>query len=72
MAVDNGSLYASQEVFLQHFLCFLRVAYICHILLVHSVEVASFYPCSLHPYPLHLFGDGLVGVDHKAFRIGDS
>ncbi len=72
MAVYHGAAYASQEVFLKHFLSLLGVTHIAHVFFVHGVEIASLYPAGGESGFLYGVLHGLVGVHHKALGVRDS
>ncbi len=69
MTVYYSPFYAAQEILLKHFLCFLGVAYVAYVLLVHGVEVAAFYPASGEIAFFQCGGHPLVRIHDKAFRI---
>ena len=69
--IDDRSLDAAEEIFLQHLLRFLGMTHIRHILLVHGMEVAALYPATAETRLYELAFDHLVGVDHQAVGIWD-
>ena len=71
VAVDDGAGYASQKILLKHFLGLFGMAHVRDILLVHGVKVTSLNPAGRKSGLFQLGGDGLVGVDHQAFGVGD-
>ncbi len=71
MTVDDGTGYASEKIFLKHFLCLLGMTDIGHILLVHGVEIAALDPAAAETGLDHRVFDNLVGIDNEAFGVGD-
>ena len=71
MAVYHSTRYATVEVLLKYFLSLLGMAAVADILLVHGVEIATFYPESVVAARLELLHHVLVGIHRKGIGIGN-